>query len=108
VCEGNSDERLTSLSNMHENVMMNHSSKYTLMSLWTHGLSDHIATTGTGVVATKTSTRTGTKSTYHSNCEILISSLLNPAHCSSCKKHRKSLSAMVSRPQKDEWTHPSS
>ena len=35
VCEGNSDERFTSLSNIHENVMMNHSSKYALVPLWT-------------------------------------------------------------------------
>ena len=31
ICEGNPDERFTSLPNIHENVMMNHSSKYTLV-----------------------------------------------------------------------------
>ena len=54
------------------------------------------------------SSRTGIKSVYHCNCEILIDSSVSPARCISCKRHRKSLSAMVSRPQKDDRTHPSS
>jgi len=67
-----------------------------------------ISTIGTSVVATMDSTHTGTKSIYHCNCEVLIDSPLNQPQCTSCKKHRKSLSAMASHPQKDERTHPSS
>ena len=105
VCEGNSDEYFTSLSNIRENVMMDHSSKYTSTTM---DLLTYVTTIGTSVVATMDSTRTGITSIYHSKCEIIMKSSVTPARCASCKKHRKSLSAMVSRPQRDERTHPSS
>lgn len=52
--------------------------------------------------------RTGILSVYHINCEVLIKSSTDPARCTSCKKHRRSLSTITSRTQKDERTHPSS
>lgn len=54
------------------------------------------------------STRTGTLSIYHVNCEVLLESSIEPKKCLACKKHRKSLSSMACRPHKDEHTHPSS
>ena len=53
-------------------------------------------------------TRTGTLSIYHINCEVLLEGNTEPKKCLACKKHRKSLSSMARRPQKDEHTHPSS
>ena len=52
--------------------------------------------------------RTGTLSIYHINCEVLVESSTELKKCLACKKHRKSLSSMACRPQKDEHTHPSS
>ena len=101
VCEENSDGHFTSLSNIWENVMKDHSSEYSCRFT-------DLTTTGKNIVATMDSTHTGIKSIYHSNCEIIIKSLVTPARCASCKKHLKSLFAMVSRPQKDERTDPSS
>ena len=54
------------------------------------------------------SNRTGDLSLYHVECEVLIESNADSARCKSCKKHRRSLSAICSRSQKDERTHPSS
>ena len=54
------------------------------------------------------STRTGTPSIYHVNCEILIKVSNQMKRCEYCKKHRKSLFAMGCRAQKDERTDPSS
>jgi len=51
---------------------------------------------------------TGVLSVYDVNCEILIESSTDVVQCSSCKKHRRSLSAICSRSQKDDQTHPSS
>jgi len=79
----------------HENLTMNLSSKNTRTS---NDHNYHRDKYGD-------STHTGTKSIYHYNCEVLIKLSMTPAQCTSYKKHRKSLSAMVSRPQKD---HPSS
>ena len=61
---------------------------------------------GTETVAVLDSTRTGTQSVYHASCEILIR--VNTKRCDKCKKYRNVLSAMVSRPRKDDRTNPSS
>ena len=53
------------------------------------------------------STRTGAPSLYHVNCEVLIKPEVN-RRCEYCKNHRKSLSAMACRTQKDKRTDPSS
>ena len=42
----------------------------------------------------------------HASCDILIK--MNTKRCDKCKKYRKVLIAMVSRPQKDDCTNPSS
>ena len=63
---------------------------------------------GTNVVARLDSARTGVLSVYHARCEILIESSLNPLRCRSCKKQRRSLSAISSRTTKDDRTNPSS
>lgn len=54
------------------------------------------------------STRSGTLSIYHVNCEVLLDGNIEAKKCLACKKHRKSLSSMACRPQEDEHTHPSS
>ena len=63
---------------------------------------------GTEIETKVDSIRTGVLSVYHVNCEILIESSTNVVRCSSCKRHRRSLSAICSRSQKDDRTHPSS
>ena len=63
---------------------------------------------GTEIATKVDSIRTGVLSVYHVNCEILIESSRNVVRCSSCKRHRRSLSAICSRSQKDDRTHPSS
>ena len=63
---------------------------------------------GTKIVATVDSSKTETPSVYHVNCEILIQPGVNNKRCESCKKHRKSLCTMASRPQTDDRTNPSS
>ena len=52
------------------------------------------------------SVRTGVQSIYHVSCEILIK--MKTKRCDKCKKYRNVLFAMVSCPQKDERTKPSS
>ena len=54
------------------------------------------------------SMRTGTLSIYHVNCEVLLEASTDAKLCLACKKHRRSLSSMVCRSQKDDRTHPSS
>ena len=54
------------------------------------------------------SARTSTLSIYHINCEVLLEGNTKPKKCLACKKHRKSLSSIACRPQKDERTNPSS
>ena len=54
------------------------------------------------------STRTGVQSIYHVKCEILIKVTGEVKRCEHCKKHRKSLSAIACRKQKDERTDPTS
>ena len=61
---------------------------------------------GTETVAVLDSTRTDVQSVYCVTCEILIKN--KTKRCDTCKKYRNVLSAMVSHPQKDERTHPSS
>ena len=67
---------------------------------------------GTAVIATLNSTRTGSLSIYHENCEVLIMTtpFIAPARCESCKIFRRSLFVMASRATKerDDRTHPSS
>lgn len=62
---------------------------------------------GSEIVAKVDSIHTGIFSIYHVHCEVLISSSTEPP-CANCKKHRRSLTAMISHVQKDERTHPSS
>ena len=45
---------------------------------------------------------------YHADCELLIASSITPARCGSCKKQRRSLSAISSRSLTDDKTNPSS
>ena len=53
-------------------------------------------------------TRTGSLSIYHVECDILIKSSEESSRCKSCKRYRKTLSAMLSRRLKDQKTHASS
>ena len=50
---------------------------------------------------------TGVSSIYHVKCEVLINSTNLTKRCSTCKKHRQTLSAMVSREQKLKSTFSS-
>ena len=60
-------------------------------------------------VAVIDSTRTGFPSLYHVECELLIKRSNYGGRCSACSKHRKSLTAMKCRKQKDiDKTNPSS
>jgi len=61
---------------------------------------------GTETAAILDSTRMGTQSVYHASCDILIK--MNTKRCDKCKKYQKVLIAMVSCPQKDDRTNPSS
>ena len=63
---------------------------------------------GTKVAAYVDNQRTGTFSIYHANCEQLVEYGCKSKRCLPCTKHRKSLSAMVSRPHKDKGTDHSS
>ena len=44
--------------------------------------------------------RTGKSAIYHIDCEQLVDYSCKLKRCASCTKHRKSLSAMASRPHK--------
>ena len=61
---------------------------------------------GTGIVARVDTTRTGSPSIYHVNCEMLVTR--GNHRCSCSKKHRKLLCAIATRDQKDDKTNPSS
>ena len=65
---------------------------------------------GTEVVGVLDSSRTGTPSIYHSQCEVLVDCFQE--RCGHCVKHRKILTAMISRAsralQNDGRTCPSS
>ena len=62
---------------------------------------------GSEIVATVDSTRTGVTSIYHVKREILITVNDSIKRCEPYKKHRKTLSAMVSRKPKDsDRTNP--
>ena len=106
MCEGNFEDHLTSLRNIQNNKMMNHSSEQIRFCI------DRFARfyfcIGTDVVATVDSTRTGIQSIYHINCEVLVSKSQAPARCTPCKKHRKSLQTMALRCDKDDRVDPSS
>ena len=53
-------------------------------------------------------TRTGSLSIYHVECDIFIASSEELSQCKSCKRYRKTQSAMLSHRLKDQKTHPSS
>ena len=63
------------------------------------------------MVAVVSSTRSGSPSIYHIECEVPVSTANTSKRCFSCTRHRKSLASMVActnRPIRDDPTHPSS
>ena len=66
---------------------------------------------GTRTIAILDSSRSGSPSVYHADCEILVDSSTTSGRCSSCTRHRKALASMATRanrPPRNEHTHPSS
>ena len=59
-------------------------------------------------MATVDSTRTGIRSIYHVNSEVLVNKSHTAAQCASCKRHRKCLQTMALRCDKDGRAEPSS
>ena len=107
VCEGNSNERFLVLPSVHKSTLRDAASM--IVIAYKHYLVYNcrivvlfVFLLGTGVVAVVDSSRTGVPSLYYVNCEILIRQGTN--RCDYCKKHRKSLCAMVSRYRKHEQT----
>ena len=105
-CQGNSDSEFLSLSNIHKDAMMDHSSKHLNTVLWIHSVTSLCI--GESRVAIVDATRTGQSALFHVNCEVLIQPS-NSSRCVACSKHRKSLTAMKTRKPKDiDKTDPSS
>ena len=108
VCKGNFEEKYTSLPNIHDDVLMNQSSKF----IFSFGATNYdVNTTGTEVVGILDSSRTGVPSIHHAKCEILVNCAQE--RCGYCGKHRKSLTAMASRASRsdvpiDDRTSPTS
>lgn len=66
---------------------------------------------GTRTVAILDSSRSGSPSVYHADCEIIVDSSTTSARCSSWTRRRKALASMATRanrPPHNEHTHPSS
>ena len=57
------------------------------------------------------STRSGSPSIYHINCDVLVDPSTTSQRCLSCTRHRKALASLATRAGRlshDEHTHPSS
>ena len=103
ICRGNFEQKYLQLPNIHNNVMKNHSSELNI--LYNYVAVFIYCIRGTETVAIVDSTCTGTFSIFHVDCEVLVDGGSELKKCLACKKHKKSLSSMACRPQKDEHTH---
>ena len=99
ICEGNSDEQFTSLPNIHMSVLKNQCSKQTY---------ETVLILLQGLILLPSLNLPVLEFVCLPYCEVLIESTTSPLRCTTCKKHRQSLSITSSHAQKDEWTHPNS